>query len=148
MRRKLTDLLRDTVGAVVIETAFVAPVLVLMGIGAFEAGMIISRQVELQNAAAEASQIALASPPADSGERDTLKAIVKTSTGLGDANVAIAEKYRCGTDTLYVDDTSGCTAEYSKYVQISLTDTYTPVWAKIAFGSPFNYSVVRTVQIG
>ena len=46
------------------------------------------------------------------------------------------------------DDTSGCTAEFSRYVQISLTDTYTPVWAKVAFGSPFNYSVVRTVQIG
>lgn len=146
--RKISHLLRDTMGAVVIETAFVAPALVLLGIGAFEAGMIISRQVELQNAAAEASQIALASPPADAAERDTLKAIVKTSTGLADANVTIAEKFRCGVDPAYVDDTTGCAAEFSKYVQISVTDTYTPVWAKIAFGSPFNYSVVRTVQIG
>lgn len=146
--RVIKNLLRDQLGAVVIETAFVAPILVLMGIGAFEAGMIISRQVELQNAAAEASQIALSSPPQDATERATLKAVIRTSTGLGDSAVTIAEKFRCGTDAAYVDSFSGCTAEYTKYVQITLTDTYVPTWKKIAFGSDINYSVVRTVQIG
>ena len=145
---RLKTLLRDQLGAVVIETAFVAPVLVLMGLGAFEAGMMVSRHVELQNAAAEASQIAMASPPADATERATLKTIIKTSTGLGDTGVTLAEKFRCGTDTAYVDTHTGCTAEYSKYIEIRLTDTYVPIWKKVAFGSNVNIAITRMVQIG
>lgn len=145
---RLKTLLRDQLGAVVIETAFVAPVLVLMGIGAFEAGMMVSRHVELQNAAAEASQIAMASPPADATERATLKSIIKTSTGLDDTGVTLAEKFRCGTDTTYVDAHTSCTAEYSKYIEIQLTDTYVPIWKKVAFGSDVSIGITRMVQIG
>ena len=145
---RIKSLLRDQLGSVVIETAFVAPVLVLMGIGAFESGMMVSRHVELQNAAAEASQIAMSSPPADATERATLKSIIKTSTGLDDASVTLTEKFRCGTATEYVGTHTGCTAEYSKYIEIQLTDTYVPIWKKVAFGSNVNIAITRMVQIG
>ena len=142
------NILRDQAGAVVIETAFVAPVLILMAVGAFEAGNIFARQVELQNAAAEAAQIAIAAPPTDQAGRDTLKSVVVASTKLATNNVTVSEKYRCGTDTAYVDSATSCTAEFASFVQINLQDTYTPLWKQIAFGSDINYNITRLVQIG
>lgn len=142
------NLLREQVGTVVIETAIVAPVLILMAVGAFESGNIMSRQVELQNAAAEASQIAIAAPPTDATGRATLKSVIMTSTGLSDTQVSVSPKYRCGTDTVYVDSATSCSAEYASFIEIGLTDTYNPIWAKIAFGSPINYNVTRKVQVG
>ena len=55
VRRHLATLLRDTRGAMLIETAIVAPVLVLMSLGAFQVSTMVARQSELQSAVAEAS---------------------------------------------------------------------------------------------
>ena len=135
-------------GAVVIETAIVVPVLVLMAVGAFESGNIFARQVELQNAAAEAAQIAIAAPPTDQTGRDTLKSVVVASTGLTAEQITVSEKYRCGTDEAYVDSATSCTAEYASFIQINLQDTYVPLWKKIAFGSDISYDITRLVQVG
>ncbi len=144
----LRQIIPDNRGAVIIETAFVVPILLLMAVGAFEAGNIFSRQVELQNAAAEAAQIALSAPSQAISSETTLKEILKTSTGLTDADIAVADKYRCGTDAAYVDDVVSCPDDYASFVEITLTDRYTPIWASIAFGEPVDYNVVRLVQIG
>ena len=148
MRKLIASLLGDDRGAVVIETAFVVPVLVLMAVGVFESGNMIARQVELQNAAAEASQIALAAPPTDSVTRATLETIIETSTGLDEDQVTVSESYRCGTAEAYVTDATTCAAEYSSFIMINLTDQYVPIWSQIAFGDPIDYNVTRRVQVG
>lgn len=139
---------RDERGSVVIETAFVTPVLLLMAIGAFEGGEIVTRQFELQYAVEEAGQIALSSAPHSAAERQTVKDVIAASTGLAADQITVAPKFRCGTDAAYVDSETSCTGNYYQFVQITLTDTYNPQWTKIAFGSAVNYSVVRTVMIG
>lgn len=149
MMDMLAKIVRDESGAVVIETAFVVPLMALMALGAFDASGMVSRQVELQTALAEASEIALSSPPKDAAERTTLKSVIKASTGLADGKVTIAPKYRCGTETKLVDDQGGCTTDYySSFVQITLTDTYTPIWTNFGIGKALNYSVQRTIQVG
>lgn len=142
------DLPSDDSGSVIVETAFVTPVLLLLAIGAFEGGSIVTRQFELQYAVDEAAQVALSSAPHSAAERDTLKNVIKASTGLGDADVSVTRKVRCGTDPKYVSDESGCSGNYYQFVQITLTDTYKPKWTKIAFGSDVNYRVERMVMIG
>lgn len=144
----LSCLRRDTEGAMVIETAIVAPVLVLMSLGAFQISTVVARQTELQSAAAEASAIALAAQPDTSAKRETVKSVIMASTGLPTDKVTLSEVYRCDSETSYVGNATNCNSSHvmSKYVKIVLTDTYTPQWTRFGLGSPINYSVTRYVM--
>lgn len=147
--KMLREFKRDSRGAVVIETAFVVPILGVLALGGFEASMIVSRHAEIQSAAAEATAIVLARVPEDASERSTIEAVIETSTGLAADKVSLSLKYRCDTGTtIYNNDTScSSTAVISEYIEIQMTDTYTPVWADFGFGGPINYNITRRVQI-
>mgnify|MGYP003592480891 CR=1 FL=1 len=151
MRRRLQSLAAlwcDDRGAMLVETAIVAPVLVLMSMGAFQVSQVVARQTELQGAAAEATGIALASPPETNDQRTTLKSVIVASTGLDSDQVTVSEKFRCGSATTYVDSSSTCVGtKVSSYVLIQLNDTYTPAWTQWGFGSPINFNVDRYVMI-
>jgi Flp pilus assembly protein TadG len=148
LQRFLASLRRDQGGAMMIETAIVAPVLILMSMGAFQISQVIARQSELQGAMAEASAIAVTSPPDTADERTVLKNIVVASTNLDAADVTVSEKYRCGADTSYVDSSAECVgSEVSTYVLIELDDIYTPVWTQWGFGQPLDFSVNRYVMV-
>jgi Flp pilus assembly protein TadG len=136
-------------GTTVIETAIVAPVLVLMSIGSFEASQMFARSSELQTAAAEASAIALANTPDTAAERDTLKAIIVASTGLSANNVTVTAEYRCGSNTDYVTDSTTCgSSTVSSFVKIYMTDTYTPAWTDFGIGGSVTYRMTRHVMMG
>lgn len=145
VRRFLTD----TSGSVVIETAFVVPVLAVLALGGFEASRIVARQTELQSAASEAAAVVLANPPNLQSERDTIEDIVEASTGLADDKVLLILKYRCGTANTLTDVAAGCSIDESvaEYIQIQMSDIYTPIWTGFGIGSPVNYNVQRRVQI-
>ncbi len=148
LRSFLPKLKRDERGAMMIETAIVAPVLILMSMGAFQVSQVVARQTELQNAAAEASAIALASPPDTATKRTVLKNIIVTSTGLAAEKVTISEKFRCGSATAFVDSASSCAGtKVAHYVLIQLDDTYTPVWTRWGFSEPLNFNVDRYVMV-
>ncbi|WP_394727720.1 TadE/TadG family type IV pilus assembly protein [Altererythrobacter sp. GH1-8] len=139
----------DDRGAVVIETAFVVPILAVLALGGFEASMIISRNAELQVAAAEAAAITLARAPDEAAERDTLEDVIEASTGLTDAQVTLRQLYRCDAETTMRTTETDCasTAVISEYVEIRMRDTYNPVWSDFGFGNPINYDIRRRVQI-
>jgi Flp pilus assembly protein TadG len=146
--RLFTRLRRDAQGTMMIETALVAPMLVLMSVGSFEASQMFAREAELQTAASEASAIALASKPDTQAKRNTLRDVIKTSTGLTNSNVTVTAMYRCGTSTTYVATDSGCgTQKVSNFVQIYLTDTYTPGWTHVGIGGAVTYRVTRYVML-
>jgi len=135
-------------GSVAIEVAIVAPVLLLLSLGGFDASSMVARQTELQSAAAEAAAIVQAVPPTDEAGRNTVRDVLKVSTGLTDDDVSVVEIYRCGTSTDYVTTNSCTTGEHvSKFIQATLTDTYNPVWTNFGIGGSIDYNVVRTVQI-
>lgn len=148
-RRFLARLGHDRRGTMVIETAIVFPVLAMLSIGGFEVSTMVSRQSELQSAAAEAAAIALAAAPDDSTKRDTVKNVIMASTGLSSANVTLTPMYRCGAATAYVSNSATCAAsdKIANYVKIHLTDTYTPIWTQYSVGSPLHYSVNRYVLL-
>lgn len=135
-------------GSVTIEVAIVAPVLLLLSLGGFDASSMVARQTELQSAAAEAAAIVQATPPTDEASRTTVRDVLKVSAGLADDQVSVVEIYRCGTSTDYVTTNSCTSGEHvSKFIRTTMTDTYSPVWTNFGIGGPVNYNVVRTVQI-
>ena len=136
-------------GAMLIETALVAPVLIVLAIGTFEASAMVSRQSELQSAAEQAVEIALAVVPDTQAERDAIKAEIMESTGLGEARVKVDPMYRCGTGDLVMGDTPPTCSEDSlnTYISIDLTAEYQPVWTSWGFSKSFEYHVNRSVQI-
>ncbi|QGN53811.1 TadE/TadG family type IV pilus assembly protein [Novosphingobium sp. Gsoil 351] len=149
MIRSLSRMLRNERGAIVVETALVAPVLALLSLGAFQVSQAVARQHELQTGADDAASMALAGWKDDSAEVTALKSVLKTTLGLTDAQVTITHKYRCGTTAAYVNVKTDCAAGsiVTTYLQIALTDTYTPTWADFGIGSPLNYHVTRTVVL-
>jgi Flp pilus assembly protein TadG len=142
----LRRLAADQHGTMLIETALIAPVLVLLCLGAFQVSGIVARQTELEGAAAEAAAIALAAKPDTVEERTTLRNVIVASTSLSSNQVTVSEAYRCGTGSSYKTAKTSCTSgQVSSYVQILLTDTYTPAWTKFGVGSPITFRVRRYV---
>ena len=139
----------DERGSMAIETAFVAPVLLILALGGFEVSQMVARQTELQSAAAEAAAVVRAVAPETAAARTTVRDILATSTGVAKEKVTVSEVYRCGTATSYSTVQNGCgaIAEY-KFIKVDIRDNYAPVWTKWGVGSGFDYNVSRTVQIG
>lgn len=144
--RRLRD---DSAGAMLIETAMVAPVLVLMALGAFQVSVMIARQTELQSAAAEGAAIALAALPDTAAKRTTLAQVIRTSTGLATDKVSVDLVFRCANETtLRTNNDNPCGSQATtSYVRIQLTDTYTPAWTRFGVGSPLTYRVNRLVLL-
>lgn len=149
LRARLRSLPHDETGSMVIETAIVAPVLVMLALGGFEASRIVARQTELQTAMGEAASIARAAAPKTQSERNTVRDILRSSAGLQANEVTIREIYRCGTAATHVTDKTTCSSseKVSTYVEIVLTETYTPRWVNYGIGEPVSYRLQRTVFI-
>ena len=147
--RLAAALLHDTRGTMVIETAIVAPVLIVLSIGAFEASSMVTRQNELQSAAAEAVAIVMAASPENQTQIDQIEAVVENSTDIPEDDVVFDLKYRCGTAETLIDDATTCANvdTLSTFISISMTDRYTPVWASFGWGTELEYNVERTVQV-
>lgn len=153
---------RDNRGSMAIETAFVAPVLLMLALGGFEVSQMVARQTELQSVAAEAASVVRAVAPATDAERNTVRDILATSlcgntdptvvegaATCGAVSVSVTPVYRCGISTAYTTTSGACglLTEYS-FIRVDLADSYVPIWANYGVGSGFDYFVSRTVQIG
>lgn len=146
---RLALLLRARDGVMAIETAIVAPVLILMALGTFQVGTMVSRQQELQSGAAEVSGIILAAASGAGTSSADIKSVVMSSLNLRSNQVTLLQRYRCGAATTLVADPATCAAgtQVYQYVLLRLSDTYTPFWTQFGVGAPFNYTVNRTIQI-
>lgn len=142
-------LIRDRSGSMAIETAIVAPVLILLALGTFEVSTIVSRQHELQTAASEGEVIAMATAEGAVTTTETIKDIIQTSVDLTDDQITITRFYRCNDASATVGDPDNCAEDdvVSSYIRLDLTDTYTPVWTQFGVGSPVTFDVERTVQL-
>lgn len=140
-------LIARTDGTALIETAIVAPVLIMMSIGVFETSRMVARQSELQSTAEQATEIALATVPDTQSELDKVKAKMMESSGLGAARITLQFKYRCGTGTLDTTMPSCSDDSLNTYIAMSISDEYQPVWTEWGVSRSFEFHVDRTVQI-
>lgn len=146
----LGRLFREIGGTMAIETAVVAPVLAAMAIGAFEVGTMVSRQQELQSAASEAEGIILAVAASSIATPSTeIEQVIEESLGLEADQVTLQQQFRCNAATSLSASSSACDPNEPiyVYVQLEMTDSYTPVWANYGFGDGFDYEVTRTVIV-
>ena len=136
-------------GAMAVETAIVAPVLALMGLGTFDVSRLVTKQQDLQSAANEATQIILAAADGSGVSSDTLHDILVSSLDLQDDQLTITQLFRCDAAATTTTDASTCDSSKPiyQYVKLELTDSYTPVWTNFGVGHTINYDVQRTVQI-
>ena len=148
--RSLASLAKDERGTTVIETAIVAPVLVLMALGSYDVSQMIARQHELQSGAADVEGIIFAVASGTATDTIKIKQVLVASLGLTTSQVTVAKVYRCGTTTALVTSSSSCATgtKVSTYVKVSFTDRYSPIWTDFGVGAPLDYNVVRTVQVG
>jgi len=147
--RFLSSLRRCTRGAIAIETAIVAPILLTLSVGAFEASSIVARQHELQSAASEGEAIALTFASGASSDVNKVKDILQASLDLGEDQITVAKVFRCGISDELVDDSSTCGEDdiVSTYLRFQMNDNYTPLWTGFGIGKPIDFSVTRTVQV-
>ena len=147
---RLAQLRGDTAGSVVVETAIVAPVLVTLGLGAFDISRMIARQSELQAGSTDVEGIVLAVAGTSTATNvSTIKSVLMNSLSLSSDKVTVAKMYRCSVQNDLVASNSSCgsTDVLSTYVQVTLTDSYNPMWTRFGVGSALNYRLVRTVQV-
>lgn len=149
MAKRIHALLRDLRGSMAIETAIVAPVLVLMALGTFEAGTIVSRQHELQSGAAEGEIIAMAAAQGAVTNADQISEIIADSLNLPANKVTVTRLYRCDATGNRVSTKDNCPPKsvITSYVNIVINDTYTPVWTQFGVGGPVNFQVNRMVLL-
>ncbi len=149
LRARLGHLTGSGEGSVVIEFAFIAPLLALLGLGTVDVTRMVARRTQVQAAMSEGVQIVLAATPDNDAKLTTLKNVLATTTGVPVANIAITTVYRCGVDVTYVSLPGYCpvTGEIAKYLRVEVTDTFTPLWTGFGIGAPITTKMQRTVQI-
>ncbi|WP_225206188.1 TadE/TadG family type IV pilus assembly protein [Novosphingobium huizhouense] len=149
LRRLLGHLTGASDGSLVIEFAFLAPLLALFGLGTVDLTRMVARRTALQAALSESTQIVLAASPDNDAKLTSLKTVLATTTGVPAASIQIATVYRCGVDTTFVSLPGYCavTGEIGKYLQITVTDTFTPMWTQFGIGGPVTSSMQRTIQL-
>lgn len=145
----IRNLRASTQGSVVIETAIVAPVLVLLSLGTFDVSRMVARQHELQTGAIDLEGIVLAVAKSTGTNEATIRTALSSSLNLPLSKVTVVKVYRCGSSSSTVAAISDCSdpTDTSVYVKVTLTDSYNPIWTKFGVGSQLNYNLVRTVQV-
>ena len=136
-------------GSVVIETAIVAPALILLSLGTFDISRMVARQHELQTGAVDLEGIVLAVAKGAGTNETVIRSALSSSLNLPLSKVTVVKVYRCGSDTSMVAALSSCIdpTNTSVYVKVTLTDSYNPLWTKFGVGSQVNYNLIRTVQV-
>jgi Flp pilus assembly protein TadG len=149
MGKRILAFLRNSRGSMAIETAIVAPVLVLLSLGTFDVSKIVARQHELQTGASEGEIIAMAAAQGATTNAAEIQAIIANSLNLQAEKVVVQRLYRCDASTNRVATKTDCgsSAVITSYIQIRISDTYTPVWTQFGVGGPINFSVNRMVVL-
>ena len=149
MKQRIAKLIADIRGSMAIETAFIAPMLMIMTFGIFEVGTVVARQHELQSAANEAEIIIMATNQGATVEVSQLEAIIRNSVDVPDNNITVEREYRCNLNDTKIKIKGNCPtgAFITEYVNLSISDTYEPTWTAFGVGKPITFSVDRSVLI-
>jgi hypothetical protein len=139
----------DRKGSMAIETALVAPMLILLSIGGFETSRMVARQHELQNGVAEAEAVALAANMGAETKTTELEEMLRSSLSLDGEQVKVKKRYRCAGFNNLTDSSDNCWTDKwkSTYIEISIKDSYTPIWTRLGIAPGFQYNVKRRVQL-
>lgn len=146
----LAQLIGDERGAAVVETAIIAPVLALLAIGSYDMSRMIARQHDLQGGVSNVEGIILAVATGPATNTQKIEQVLEASLDLSNTgSVNVVKRFRCGVETDLVAAATDCGSDdtVATYVEVTLTETYTPTWRKFGIGGDMDYNLVRTIQI-
>lgn len=126
MFAKLRRLRHDQRGTAIVEMAIVAPVLATMIIGVIDLSNAYGRKLALEQASQRAIEKVM-NTTGDTTVEETIRAEAAEQAGVPDGNVTVTYRLECdGTETAADDCSAGETA--SKWISVSVTDTYSPMF--------------------
>ena len=146
MKRAMHNLRSNERGAAVIELAIIAPIFALMTIGIVDISNAYSRKLALEQGAQRAIEKIMQTTQDDTVEgtlaaeavcqvNGTNSSGVCNSGPITTANVTVTDRLECvdnttGAITVMADPTDDCTSSQTetRYVQIAVTDKYTPMF--------------------
>ncbi len=148
LRRLLAQIVADQRGSTLIETALVAPALLVMALGTYDAGQMIAQQHRLQSGAADVESIVLAVANGTATDVSAIRTALVNSLELNASKITVERVYRCNAqDSLSSQASCGNGQRMSTYVRVTFVDTYTPTWNDFGIGGPVNYRVQRLVLV-
>ncbi len=125
----LNALRRDQRGNSLIEMGLIAPVLGAMLIGAVDISRAVSTKLKLEQAAQRAIELAQRSTYS-TGYNSTLVSEATTAAGSGSSATVTAwtECDHSSTHLSYDTGTCNATASYARYVKVTVTNSFTPLF--------------------
>ena len=130
----LAALARDKRGTSLIETALIAPVLILLATGSVDAGFGYAKQFRVQQAAARTAELA-GTMGMLSNLGTTMQSEAASAAGVASGNVTVDIWLECAG--VRQSDVNGtCTGSSpARFASVVITDTYTPLFAAFFSGT-------------
>ncbi|WP_313808908.1 TadE/TadG family type IV pilus assembly protein [Sphingobium sp.] len=124
-------LFADPAGNSTVELAIIMPVLVLLTCLAGDVAMAFKAKIALQRAAERAAQMATAGGY-NSTAYQNLAADAASAAGVSTNNVTVTPTLICDSTAQTTPDYCTSTQQQKRYVAITISGTYTPMFAKLA----------------
>lgn len=126
----LAQLLKDSRGTSVLETALIVPTLAMFVMGGSDLAMGFSEKIRVQQAAARAIEMATAGG-LNSAAFNNLQSDAATAAGVATSNVVVDKWLECdGVRQSSFNDTCTTTgAQMARFVSISITSSYAPMFS-------------------
>lgn len=127
---RLRSILRDQRGNSFIEMAFAAPLLATLLIGTVDISRAVAAKVDVEQAAQRTLEKVQAQADFKTDQINDLVADAKQAAGAG-SNASVDAWLECNNDGNHLDfDTGTCssTVSYARYVQVTVTSSYTPMF--------------------
>lgn len=133
-------LFADPTGNSTVELAIIMPVLVLLTCLAGDVAMAFKAKIALQRAAERTAQLATAGgytgDTSDTSKAyNNLAADAAAAAGVATSNVTVTPTLICDSTAQTTPDYCTATQQMKRYVAITISGTYTPMFAKLAPGS-------------
>lgn len=126
-------LCRDERGNSFVEMALIAPVFAALLVGTVDISRAYSARIELEQAAQRATERVQAIQYVEA-DKSTIKADAEEAAGTG-STATVTDWLQCGTSATHktYSDTCADGEAMARYVQVSISKTYTPLFTKAVF---------------
>lgn len=147
----LVRLAREDRGVALLETALIAPIILMLLAGAVDFAMGFSLKLQTQQAAARTIEFATSAGLQTLSDAD-LQADAASAAGVPTSQVTVDRWLECA-GVRQTDFDAGCdTGEQARYVSVRIDNSYQPMWrsllpASIAQGGAISFSGFSTVRL-
>ncbi|HVM23675.1 MAG TPA: TadE family protein [Sphingomicrobium sp.] len=133
MMRDLASLHRDESGNAFVEMALVFPILATLLLGTVDISRAYSNRLALEQAAQRTVEL-VQRINYTQAYKDALKSDAEAAAGAG-STATVTDWLQCGTSATKLSYTGSCSAGQAtqRFVQVSITSNYTPLFAATIF---------------